>query len=349
MPPAPSGRTTRCRPSSVSGASRRSPLPSASVRVATTADTSSRQAAQCSTWASASRAADSPAARAAICASSRHVVLGTVSSYTQGVSTVPGESPLAQLLQVGRAAHPDIHATDAAIAAALGDRDVEPRPDAFVALAVLAGDAAAVRELDRLLRDVAPALRGIVRDHEIEELVQALRVRLVLPHNDKPPALVTYAGTGPLRAWLRVALVRSGLDRRRKPEGVPLDEAAWLALPADGGDPALAALRRTAGPQIRIAIEQAMARLSSRDRLLLRQHLLDGLAPPSLATLHGVHRVTAFRWIAEIRQRLLADVHASLATSLALDPSSLASLVRDLRDTVAPTLERILLVTPEPR
>jgi RNA polymerase sigma-70 factor (ECF subfamily) len=91
-----------------------------------------------------------------------------------------------------------------------------------------------------------------------------------------------------------------------------------------------------------------MTRLSSRDRLLLRQHLLDGLAPPSLATLHGVHRVTAFRWIAEIRQRLLADIRASLATSLAIDSASLASLMRQLRDTVAPTVERILLATPDP-
>jgi RNA polymerase sigma-70 factor len=264
------------------------------------------------------------------------------------VSTVPAESRLAALLEVGRAAHPQITATDDAIRAALGDREVEPRPDSFVALAALAGDDAAVRELDLLLRDVAPALRGIVRDHDIEELVQAMRVRLVVPQGDKPPALATYAGTGALRAWLRVGLVRSGLDRRRKPEGTPLDEAAWLALPADGDDPALAALNRSAAPQIRAAIEQAMSRLSSRDRLLLRQHLLDGLAPPSLATLHGVHRVTAFRWIAEIRQRLLADIRASLATSLAIDAASLASLMRQLRDTVAPTVERMLLATPDP-
>ncbi len=219
--------------------------------------------------------------------------------------------------------------------------------DLFLAIAAHAGDPEALRVLDHLLADVKPALRGVVLDHDIDELAQQLRVRLVIGTGGRAAALASYTGKGPLRAWLRVALLRSGLDHRRRPTDAILDETAWLAIPADSTDPALALLRRSAGPTVRAAIEQAMTRLDARDRLVLRQHLLDGLAPPELAALHGVHRVTAFRWIATIRQRLLADVRAALQIQLGVDSSALESLMRGLRDSVAPTIERILIAESE--
>lgn len=254
---------------------------------------------------------------------------------------------LLHLLTVGRSRYPQVCATDRALEVALGERELDVRwpEDLFLAAAVLAGDDAATRALDALVSDVKPALRGIVPDHEIEELGQELRIKLAVGPNAK---LASYAGTGPLRAWLRVALLRAGLDRKRQPRDVMLDETAWLAIADNDADPALLALQRSVGPAIRGALEVALARLPSRDRLMLRQHLLDGLAPPDLATLHGVHRVTAFRWLAAIRQRVLADVRERLAQELAIDSASLDSLMRRVRESVAPSVERLLAVTTEP-
>ena len=264
--------------------------------------------------------------------------------------SVPAETTVQRLLASGRSAFPLIKAEDHVIAAALGDRELDVRhpSDLFLATAGVLGDPEALRAIDRLLVDVTPALRGVVPDHDLEEIAQQLRVRLLVGNGHKPPSLATYAGKGPLRAWLRVALLRAGLDHRRKPVDTLLDEAAWLAVPGDTTDPALAMLRKTAGPAVRAALEGALARLESRERLILRQHLLDGLAPPDLATLYGVHRVTAFRWLASIRQRVLAEVRAVLERELQLDRASLDSVMRRMRASVAPTVERLLLATPEP-
>ncbi|MDQ3337794.1 MAG: hypothetical protein M4D80_21750 [Myxococcota bacterium] len=217
--------------------------------------------------------------------------------------------------------------------------------DLAVACAALAGDHAALRAVDQHFADVRVALRGVVPDHEIDELVQEVRIKVVV---DKK--LESYTGKGPLRAWLRVALLRAGLDRRRMAGGradVPLDDVAWLAHAADS-DPALAAIRGTLGPVVRRALETALTKLDARERLILRQHLVDGLPAPELASLHGVHRVTAFRWLAAIRQRVLHDVRATVARELSLGGESLASLMRELRASAAPSVER-LLIASEPR
>ena len=260
---------------------------------------------------------------------------------------VPAETPLQRLLDCGRAEYSSIHTDDQTITSILGTRELDVRcaADLYLAAAALASDSGALRVLESLLADIAPALRGIVSDHDIDDIVQELRVRLVVGDDRRGPALEAYAGKGPLRAWLRVALVRAGFDRRRKPVDVLLDETAWLAMPGIATDPSLVALRKTTGPAIRAAFEAALSKLDARERLILRQHLLDGLSPPDLATLYGVHRVTAFRWLAAIKQRVLADVRASLQDSLQIDATTLDSLMRRVRDSAAPSVERLLIAS----
>lgn len=262
--------------------------------------------------------------------------------------SVPPQTALRQLAKAGRTRYPQVAASETAIAAILQGRELDVRcaDDLYLAAAAIARDDAALRLLDDLLEDIKPALRGVVAAHEIDELVQELRIKLVVGPDAK---LASYAGSGPLRAWLRVALLRAGLDRKRQRKDVTLDEAAWLAVAGDEADPAIAMLSRSIGPVLRTAFEDALARLPSRDRLMLRQHLLDGLSAPELATLHGVHRVTAFRWLAGIRQRVLGDVRDRLARELAIDPGSFDSLMRRVRASVVPTVERLLVATQEPR
>jgi RNA polymerase sigma-70 factor, ECF subfamily len=262
--------------------------------------------------------------------------------------SVPPQTPLRQLAEAGRMRYPAVRASDVALADVLQARDLDVRcpEDLFLAAAALARDDGALHVIDQLLEDIKPALRGVVAAHEIDELAQELRIKLVVGGDAK---LAGYAGTGPLRAWLRVALLRAGLDRKRQRKDVHLDETAWLAFAGADADPALAAFSRAVGPALRAAFEAALARLPSRDRLLLRQHLLDGLSAPELATLHGVHRVTAFRWLASIRQQVLADVRSALARELAMGGATLDSLMRQVRASAVPTVERLLVATPEPR
>ncbi len=239
----------------------------------------------------------------------------------------------------GRSVYPQVRTGDLTLAAQLGARtpDVRYATDLFIVAAAAAGDREAMTVIDTHLSGVAPALRGVVPDHEITELVQELRVKLVTG------ALAGFTGKGPLRAWLRVILLRSGIDRRRRAQKETLtDEIAWLADDA-AIDPATRMLRITAGPKIRGAFEHALSRLEARDRLILRQHLVDGLGAPEIATIHGVHRVTAFRWIATIRHQILTEVRETLRAELAVDAATLESLMREMRSAAMPTMERLLI------
>lgn len=250
--------------------------------------------------------------------------------------------PHIRLLAEGRATFPSIAVDDRIIVQALGERDTDVRcvADLFLAAAAQAGNAEALRVLDTLLADIAPALRGYAR-HEVADLVQDLRVKLLVGGAQSQPALLGYSGKGPLRAWMRVALLRAGIDRRRSQSPEVVDEAAWIAHGTE--DPAIEAFRRSAGPIVRAAFERALASLAPRDRLILRQHLLDGLGAPELAALYGVHRVTTFRWLAMIRRQVLADVRTSLCRDLDIGEIQLDSMMRALRASAVPTIERMLL------
>lgn len=254
---------------------------------------------------------------------------------------VPAGS-LAQICEAGRAAYPAIAATNEQLHALLAERTPAFPADLFLAAAALAGDRAALDELDRVLAQLRPAVLGMVRDHDADELIQELRVRTVVGAPGAAPTLTRFEGRGPLRVWLRVALLRAALDLRRRVGPVEIDEHAWLAVAADTPPPNIS---RETGAKIRAALERAIASLPHRDRLILRQHLLDGLGPPELATLYGVHRVTTFRWLATIKQRVLAEIRGELAS--AFDSQTLASILRHARGNLVPTVERVLLLTPE--
>ena len=228
----------------------------------------------------------------------------------------------------------------------MGSPDLGHPGDLLLATAALAGDPSALAALDALLADVAPALRGLVPDGDRDDVLQTVRARLLLPRGERGPALAEYAGRGPLRAWLRVAVTRAGLDERRR--AVPgADEADWLAIPAADPDPALRALRAQLGPRFRVAIERAVAALEPRARLLLRQHVLDGLSVPELAALHGVHRVTAFRWLAGVRREVVAALRRQLQHELGASPREIDSLLREIRASFAPSVERVLGTDPD--
>ncbi len=219
---------------------------------------------------------------------------------------------------------------------------VQHPADLFLAAGCAAGHQAALEIFERLLSEVRPAIHGIVAAHEIDEVVQTLRVHLMVGGEDRRPRIGDYSGRGPLRAFLRIALVRAALSARRASRAAPVDEEAWLSLPALTLEPDLVALHRRCAPAFRAALEEAIGRLIPRERTLLRQHIMDGLSGADLARLYRVHRATALRWIAEIKGKLVIEVRSELASRLALGEQDLDSLVRSLRSQFALSVERVL-------
>jgi RNA polymerase sigma-70 factor (ECF subfamily) len=180
--------------------------------------------------------------------------------------------------------------------------------DLYLAEACARGDEGALRAFERLYGadlDLAigksPGLR-IAKD----EFRQLVRERLFVAPPGQAPRVASYGGRGPLRAWVRVTAARLVVDLARRHDGAEPTPAEALAqrLPT-AADPELAYLRRAYGHALPAAFADALAGLSVRQRNLLRQRYLHGLAADKLATMYGVHRATVFGWLDEARRDLL--------------------------------------------
>jgi RNA polymerase sigma-70 factor (ECF subfamily) len=86
----------------------------------------------------------------------------------------------------------------------------------------------------------------------------------------------------------------------------------------------------------------AVAALSPRERTLLRQHLLDGLTVDALAPLYRVHRATAARWLAAVREKVLQATRAELAVRAGLRGEALTGLLSAIRSRLDLSLSRVL-------
>ena len=76
------------------------------------------------------------------------------------------------------------------------------------------------------------------------------------------------------------------------------------ALPDTAADPELLHLKQHYREAFRAAFASAMTSLSSEERVLLRQHFIDGLNIDEIAALHHIHRATAARWLAQARETI---------------------------------------------
>jgi RNA polymerase sigma-70 factor (ECF subfamily) len=127
--------------------------------------------------------------------------------------------------------------------------------------------------------------------------------------------------------------------RKRKPNDT-LGDDDDLFDAAD--DPALRTLKNAHGSEFKQAFQAAVADLPARDRGILRAMIVDDRGVNEIAVVYGVHRVTASRWVSEIRHALLKGTRAHLRTKLRLDDSSLDSAIRMIDSNLDMSLYRLL-------
>lgn len=204
--------------------------------------------------------------------------------------------------------------------------------DLFLAAACVHGETQAQAALEtHFLPKVAAAATRVLRDADAAaEVVQHLRARLLLSEAGRPPGLAAYLGQGPLAAWLRAAAVRTALNLRRgagrqaRAEEEALAEATFRAEAAQW-DP----LRERHRTDFQAALAEALAALPSRERMLLRLHVVEGLSLERLGTMYRTHKSTVSRWLARAREEVLEGTRVRLAERLRLSPSELHSVLRD--------------------
>jgi RNA polymerase sigma-70 factor (ECF subfamily) len=248
--------------------------------------------------------------------------------------------------ELGQARWPDVRLpreTFAAHVRGLGLEACAHPADLYLACACATGQPAALAQLEREVLARVPAFvaRVDADPHFADEVTQSLRERLLIGEAGAPARIAGYGGRGPLGGWVRVAAVRTALDRVRQrslPEA--LDDQLGAALSADGAE--LALLRARYGAPFREALGDAMRALTTREATLLRLHYADGLPLERLARVYRVSTASASRWVTRARERLVELTFARLGAQLAMSGRELTSLTLALRSQIDLSLSALL-------
>jgi RNA polymerase sigma-70 factor (ECF subfamily) len=215
----------------------------------------------------------------------------------------------------------------------------------YLAAACRHGDAAALQVFEkRYLENTRRALHrlGLVED-QIREVHQLVRVKLLLPQGDGAPRLWEYAGSGRLLALVRVVALRTAvsLQRSAAPQRFA-GETALQELAASTNDPALQVIRQESQEKFKESLDWALATLSSRQRNVLRLHLIDGLRVDQIAALYQVHRVTMSRFLSAARATLGENLKRRLRAVLAISDGHLESFLSLIESQLELSLDRLL-------
>ncbi len=203
--------------------------------------------------------------------------------------------------------------------------------DLYLSCACALGDPKAMAHFEeKLLPQVAPAIAGINASPTfVAEVKQQIRRKLFLAEGAAPPKIAEYAGYGPLVHWLRVVAVRTALNFRRgeNRKAVPVDDEVLFQLPGQVRDLELDYLKAHYRQDFTAAFRQALSRLSSQERNVLRLRFVDGLSLSQVGAAYQADKSTISRWIAKSRATLLQLTREELSQRLRLDPKELESLM----------------------
>jgi RNA polymerase sigma-70 factor (ECF subfamily) len=204
----------------------------------------------------------------------------------------------------------------------------------YLACACARGDRAALALLEeRYLARLPRSLSRISSSPAFaDEVLQQLRQKLLAWDGERPPRIATYAGRGPLMAWLRAAAVRTALNLRaaRPPEPV-VDAEIERDLISSAADPEQALMKHQLRAHFRQAVDQAFSALRPAERNLRRLPLVEGLSIDRLAVMFQIHRATAARRLERARARLREVARLRLADGAGLRESELDSALRLIR------------------
>jgi len=265
------------------------------------------------------------------------------------------ETSLREMLETARAQWPNLPLSDEDyvrhLAALLPQKD-EPaaalakiRPaDVYVAAAVTSGHPEALRTFEAQF--IRPARVVIARESDVvepEEFFQRLRERLLVAPAGKRTRLAGFSGRGKLSNWVRIAAQRLLIDEYRKREAAPNEVPTDPLDPirAADKDPELGVLQSSYREGFQAAFESAFAKLSTRERTLLRYRYVDGLEVNQIASISGRHRVSVYRAIVKARETLLEHLRRDMAERLHVGMSQADSVVRLMRSQLDLRLSRL--------
>lgn len=199
---------------------------------------------------------------------------------------------------------------------------IDRAAELYLTRACAAGDAAAIRAFEAEFFAEVRACHERIRPHSlgVDELEQRIREKLFANK-----VISRFSGKGDLRRWLRVLTTRMIFDHVRSIHpAVPLEDQLLPDAVATTADTTLAKFELRA--EIRIALREAFAALTDRQKLLVRAEVR-GTPLSSLAATYQVSVRSLQRWVRSAHDALLAAFRGTLGRRLQLAPGELSSVL----------------------
>jgi RNA polymerase sigma-70 factor (ECF subfamily) len=212
--------------------------------------------------------------------------------------------------------------------------------DLALATGALAGVPSATQAFHALVRSVRARIQHLDDTGHLDDAVQRVLARLLTAEGNQAPRLRAYHGAGPLAGYVQVALTREALALR--PQSLVDDGDAILRIVDSSDDPEVRVLKERYSSELKATFHEVLATLAPKDRLLLRQSLLDGLGVEALAQLYGVHHATAARRLTALRDHIGDQVRTRLRARLLVSEETLQSILRLLRSRIDLSLHTAL-------
>ena len=203
--------------------------------------------------------------------------------------------------------------------------------DLYLACACALAVRAALVAFDRSILSQVPAFLSRMDPSPsfADEIRQRVREKLLVAVSGASPRIAEYAGTGPLRNWVRVVVIRTAVSLRRNQDERPaeaLDEGLMHAL-----DVELDYLRSRFRSELRTALRAAFAGLPPEQRHVFHLCFAGGMTGDAIAGVLQVTRRTVVRWLASARTAMFHETRRLLQARLRLAPRELDSLIEMTR------------------
>lgn len=221
--------------------------------------------------------------------------------------------------------------------------DTEKAADMFLAHECGLGKTQAIQKFEKEYIERIPAMLSHMKlsTSMLDEIVQDVRTKLLVASKGGAPKIAGYAKRGKLDGLVQVVATRTAISMIRKSKPAASEEEL-LKLPDPAYAPGLSYMKENYREAFGECFELAVKGLSSRDRNLLRLHLLDKVTLEQLATMYSVHRATVVRWISKVREDLFARTRELLSKRLEIGSHEFESLMKLIESRLDLSVRRML-------
>jgi RNA polymerase sigma-70 factor (ECF subfamily) len=217
--------------------------------------------------------------------------------------------------------------------------------DLYLTCGCACGDPEALATFERIYsREITGVLsRMNMSSASVEDVKQLVYKKLFVDDGVREKKIVQYSGEGELGSWIRVVAMREALNYLRKGvrECRMEDEVLADQVPV-ADDQELVYLKVMYRQAFKQAFQQALGSLSSRERNILRHHLLDGLNFDQVGVIYDVHRATVSRWMSKVRKKLLSQTRRVLTLELGVSRKEFDSVMRLIESQLDVSIRRFL-------